>query len=143
MLKRLRTLKSVKALKMLNTVKALKNTRGVEDTKETEDAEDAKGSKGAKDAKDLEGAKELVFRIRQRLSNTTIQGLPKDFRVTSSFGATIIESDDQDINAIIHRADLALYQAKNNGRDQIQCLTKSQEKEAQTAFDNLETAEKA
>lgn len=92
---------------------------------------------------DLEGAKELVFRIRQRLWNTIIQGLPKDFRVTSSFGATIIESDDQDINAIIHRADLALYQAKNNGRDQIQCLTKSQEKEAQTAFDNLETAEKA
>jgi diguanylate cyclase (GGDEF)-like protein len=89
---------------------------------------------------DLNGAKELVTRIRTRLSQTKIAGLPEPFRVTSSFGATVVETDETDINAIIHRADLALYQAKNNGRDQLRCLTKEQEQQAQQEFDNLEKA---
>lgn len=88
----------------------------------------------------LDGAEELVVRIQKALEATQIEGLPEDFRVTSSFGATIIETEETDINAIIHRADLALYKAKNNGRNQLQCLTKQQEQMAQQEFDELEAA---
>ena len=75
----------------------------------------------------LEGAKELVERIRKRLAHTQIKSLPDDFRITSSFGATMIEADESDLNDIIHRADIALYQAKENGRDQLQCINKEDE----------------
>lgn len=87
---------------------------------------------------DLSGAKDLIQRIRKKLTQTSIPGLPYNFRITSSYGATTIDPDDNDMNAIIHRADLALYRAKHKGRDQLQCITKEQEQQAQKEFDNLE-----
>jgi diguanylate cyclase (GGDEF)-like protein/PAS domain S-box-containing protein len=57
-----------------------------------------------------------VERIRLAISESAIgeAGI-----ITASFGVTLLSPEDTDITSILKRADKALYQAKNNGRNQI------------------------
>jgi diguanylate cyclase (GGDEF)-like protein len=41
--------------------------------------------------------------------------------VTASIGVAMMRGDSQDIGAILHEADLALYQAKQDGRNRVAC----------------------
>lgn len=43
----------------------------------------------------------------------------KDFTISASFGVSEFSQDDEDFDGIIRRADEALYEAKENGRNQI------------------------
>lgn len=43
-----------------------------------------------------------------------------DLTVSASFGVTILLDSDRQIEQLIHRADIALYYAKEHGRNQIQ-----------------------
>ena len=40
------------------------------------------------------------------------------FKVTGSFGIAQLDADD-DMNEIVRKADLALYQSKENGRNKV------------------------
>lgn len=40
---------------------------------------------------------------------------------TVSIGAAILESSETDLMALIKQADIALYQAKANGRNRVEC----------------------
>ncbi len=64
----------------------------------------------------LAKASELVDNIRRTLSETAIPSLPD--MLTISAGITQLKPDDT-IETFIDRADLLLYKAKNNGRNQV------------------------
>lgn len=68
---------------------------------------------------DLEGAKVIVERVRQSVEN--IEFLNGDIRIplTISLGVTTVVADDSGYDQAIKRADKALYQAKDAGRNQI------------------------
>jgi len=64
---------------------------------------------------DAKGARALAEHLRQRISQTDF-GLAT-MTITASFGVTDYR-DDELLEETIKRADLALYQAKNDGRNQ-------------------------
>ncbi len=68
----------------------------------------------------LDTAREAAERIRQGIAQleTTMPG-GELAHITASFGVASCESDDADIHAALHRADLALYQAKQSGRNRV------------------------
>jgi diguanylate cyclase (GGDEF)-like protein len=68
-------------------------------------------------ATDLKGAKLLAERIRERVAALNIEGL-KNTKVTLSLGVSLMREDDIP-QSLFERADLALYQAKRGGRDQV------------------------
>ena len=66
---------------------------------------------------DIEGAKVAVERLRQQVlrNSSDIE------RVTVSVGISMVTKED-DIESLMSRADEALYQAKNDGRNCVRCL---------------------
>ncbi|MEJ2423990.1 MAG: GGDEF domain-containing protein [Candidatus Thiodiazotropha sp.] len=68
-------------------------------------------------ATDLKGAKLLAERIRERVAGLNIEGL-KNTKVTLSLGVSLMRENDIP-QSLFERADLALYQAKRGGRDQV------------------------
>ena len=65
---------------------------------------------------DLESASQLAERLRRRLSNLQFD---KVGQVTASFGvAELLPSEDR--NSLVKRADNALYQVKESGRNSVE-----------------------
>ena len=65
---------------------------------------------------DLEKASILARRLNHNLKKIKIKGLNKI--ITASIGLTELENYD-DSDSFLERSDKALYQAKNNGKDQL------------------------
>jgi len=70
---------------------------------------------------DMLEAAQIAERLRKRIENHVVIDAEESFNVTSSFGIAFWEPEENDINGAIHRADVALYQAKNKGRNQVVC----------------------
>ena len=69
---------------------------------------------------DRVGAFELAERIRAGIENAVIETAGEaPVRLTVSIGVATVEPDDVLIDAVINRADDALYRAKNRGRNRI------------------------
>jgi len=58
-------------------------------------------------------------RIRAALSATPLKVNDTAVLVTASAGVAFAVSEDDDFEHVMHRADLALYRAKNSGRDRV------------------------
>jgi diguanylate cyclase (GGDEF)-like protein len=71
---------------------------------------------------EAEGAWQLAERIRSTLENTTIcsTGGGSCLRVTASLGVATLAEGDENKEMLLKRADLALYQAKNLGRNRVE-----------------------
>lgn len=72
---------------------------------------------------DLEDAVILCERISETLKHQKIQPhLTKtlDIKISASIGISQYSSDQDDMDSLIKRADLALYKAKSSGRDKIE-----------------------
>lgn len=67
---------------------------------------------------DTQGAHNLAERIQQDLSQLSLKWQEDSIQVTASIGITSLHTGD-DALGLFERADQALYQAKNNGRNQI------------------------
>lgn len=65
----------------------------------------------------LEGAVTLAERIRHTLASTPVMLDGEALNLTVSIGVATALPGDRDVAAVLHRADLALYAAKRNGRD--------------------------
>ncbi len=66
-----------------------------------------------------QGAREVAERLRAALSSIEMSDTP-DFRgVTTSIGVASLSEPDATIEALLKRADEALYEAKSRGRDQV------------------------
>ncbi len=66
-----------------------------------------------------EQANEVAERIRQAIDAAKITIDGKQVHITASFGIAQLNNEHSTFNQIFHRADIALYQAKNSGRNCI------------------------
>ncbi|MFB6344949.1 MAG: GGDEF domain-containing protein [bacterium] len=71
---------------------------------------------------DLEEAKTLAERIREEFSQEHFETNEESFQVTCSIGLTEYRQDGEDQDTMVKRADRALYQAKENGRNTIETV---------------------
>jgi len=61
----------------------------------------------------------LSERIIVAISCKAVEGVPGEVYVTASAGVAIVGPDDEQVEAVLKRADEALYRAKTNGRNQV------------------------
>ena len=64
-------------------------------------------------------AQALAERLRQSLENNPVPTSAGPLVVHASFGVYPITAQTADAAQCLHRADMALYDAKNNGRNQV------------------------
>lgn len=67
----------------------------------------------------LPGAAALAERLLQRLRATPCEAAGAPLCVTASAGVAVARGDDEDPQAVLRRADEALYRAKAEGRDRV------------------------
>jgi len=78
---------------------------------------------------DLDDALVCANRIKELASNLRFKGLPGDFRITISMGVSRYHPAES-IDALIGRADTALYRAKTTGKNRIEYETHACGKES-------------
>ncbi|MBU2972208.1 diguanylate cyclase [Pseudoalteromonas sp. C2R02] len=68
----------------------------------------------------IDVANQVAERIRNTLANMTVKGdWQGEISITVSLGVTSLKAKDDSFEQLFKRADKALYNAKNNGRDQV------------------------
>lgn len=67
----------------------------------------------------IDGAMDMAERIRQTIRRVEFNNEGEAFSMTLSMGVAVCRDDDNSVEAILKRADDALYQAKAKGRDQV------------------------
>ncbi|XPV70123.1 MAG: GGDEF domain-containing protein [Halarcobacter sp.] len=66
------------------------------------------------------GALKAAENIREEIENLQVEANNKEIvKFTVSIGVTMLRADDSNLEAILHRADLALYEAKKEGRNKV------------------------
>lgn len=68
---------------------------------------------------EIDGAMDMAERIRRTIRRVKFNNDGKEFSMTLSMGVAVCRDDDNSVEAILKRADDALYRAKANGRDQV------------------------
>lgn len=68
---------------------------------------------------ELGAAVEVANRLRQSLAAQEISLGKTSLTVTVSIGVAALHPEDTDVDALLHRADTALYQAKQSGRNRV------------------------
>ena len=67
----------------------------------------------------LAGAVTLAEKIHKEVGSVQVVVRNGDFPLSMSCGVCCVREEDRDINDLVHRADIALYKAKNAGRNNI------------------------
>jgi diguanylate cyclase (GGDEF)-like protein len=81
---------------------------------------------------------QIAERLRRRLAAISIDFQGERFNVTASFGVSEWRNEESDLVAALTRADLAVYAAKQNGRNQVctsHCLQQSSASQPQTRLE--------
>lgn len=68
----------------------------------------------------LQAAAEVAERLRQKIATNPLHFEQSSFSITASIGVTCFNNADQSLADVIKRADIALYRAKNNGRNRVE-----------------------
>jgi diguanylate cyclase (GGDEF)-like protein len=69
---------------------------------------------------DVDGALRFTEQLRISVRNNAVSFAGQSIRYTASFGIALLDRDkDLDLEKLIKRADEALYQAKQSGRDRV------------------------
>jgi diguanylate cyclase (GGDEF)-like protein len=66
----------------------------------------------------------LAERVRRSVADTPVRTAAGDLSITVSLGVALRDTDFG-VGALINRADMALYQAKNDGRNRVACAPSS------------------
>ncbi|WP_457586019.1 diguanylate cyclase domain-containing protein [Ensifer canadensis] len=74
---------------------------------------------------ELEEARVVAHGMRAAMMSQQIDGLAEQARVTASFGVAAIAKDEP-LELAMQRADKALYAAKENGRNRVECAAAPQ-----------------
>ena len=61
----------------------------------------------------------VAERMRKQLANTAIKYKDLELTITASFGVAAISPEDETLEQMLARADLAMYEAKNSGRNRV------------------------
>jgi len=67
----------------------------------------------------LENALLSAERLRNMVEVASFSMRDEDLKATVSIGVTVVDPNDAEYDEVIKRADKALYQAKENGRNQV------------------------
>ena len=67
----------------------------------------------------IERAEKLSEHYRKMIAYINTESTGHNFKVTASFGITSSETSSYDLNTLINNADHAMYQSKNNGKNQL------------------------
>lgn len=67
----------------------------------------------------LEQGELIAERVREAVERLEVSSSSGPINPTLSLGVALLESDDADIQALLKRADEALYRAKENGRNRV------------------------
>ncbi|MDV7339129.1 sensor domain-containing diguanylate cyclase [Terasakiella sp. A23] len=70
---------------------------------------------------DLMTAQMVAERIRTSIENHDVTYEDQTFNITASFGLTDLRPNDIKLDDLIRRADIALYRAKEKGRNRVEC----------------------
>lgn len=70
----------------------------------------------------LKAAVLTAEKLRNAIAGLDLASEGRKFAVTASVGVTQAAPEDQSIEDIVRRADKALYRAKDNGRNRVECL---------------------
>jgi diguanylate cyclase (GGDEF)-like protein len=65
------------------------------------------------------GAREVAERLRERVMRLGVPSGSRILRFTVSAGITMLRAEDESVDALLHRADAALYEAKRSGRNRV------------------------
>ena len=71
----------------------------------------------------IEGARRVAETLRRALADRIVTWKNERLQITASFGVSVALPSETDIQALIGRADQALYQAKHEGRNRVQSGT--------------------
>jgi diguanylate cyclase (GGDEF)-like protein/PAS domain S-box-containing protein len=69
---------------------------------------------------DLAAAQIFAERLRQKIASTPLQQNAIEIRVTVSIGIAVLDAADASADAVLMRADAALYHAKRSGRNRVE-----------------------
>ncbi|KKB07915.1 sensor domain-containing diguanylate cyclase [Devosia chinhatensis] len=61
----------------------------------------------------------IAEKLRQRIAALSFAHIAPGLRVTASFGVAGLDPDRDDLEALLAKADVALYEAKRSGRDRV------------------------
>lgn len=67
----------------------------------------------------IEGARRVAETLRRALADRIVSWKNERLQITASFGVSVALPSETDIQALIGRADQALYQAKHEGRNRV------------------------
>jgi diguanylate cyclase (GGDEF)-like protein len=70
----------------------------------------------------LEGGTQVAERLCYLIKKITVSSFLGNIHITASFGVASLSEDVADLNALMTRADQAMYQAKQAGRDRVVSL---------------------
>ena len=71
---------------------------------------------------DIAEAEAFARRVQQRLAQTPLLHGEQPIALTISIGIAVLAATDASVDASLSRSDMALYRAKENGRNRIECL---------------------
>ena len=71
---------------------------------------------------DMESAYQISDRLRENISKHKMILDNKAIQITISIGLSYLTDKDKNIHTLLKRADTALYEAKENGRNQVCCI---------------------
>ncbi|MEH6345271.1 MAG: diguanylate cyclase [Bermanella sp.] len=74
---------------------------------------------------DLKGVQLLAERMRLEVADTPIEHNGKSFHISISIGVAMIDSNNGDFEGMINQADIALYKAKDKGRNRVELYNNS------------------
>ncbi len=67
------------------------------------------------------GAMEVAERLRSSIEQRAIMTVKGELSLSISIGVAVLDEKGEDFERLYSRADRALYEAKNNGRNRIEC----------------------
>lgn len=68
---------------------------------------------------DLAGGRATAERLRMAIAETQIDAGNRTLKITISIGVTLLSPDDAGLDAVLKRADDAMYEAKRHGRNRV------------------------
>jgi len=74
----------------------------------------------------LANAAQLAERLRLALTHLVLNNGSQQFQLTASFGVSAWDAADENLDAMLHRADSEMYRAKQMGRNQVCVSEKTQ-----------------
>ena len=71
---------------------------------------------------EIEYGVEIAERLRKKIDESDLEFEGKNLKVTISAGISDSDSNDLTVDAVLNRADMALYEAKEAGRNSVKAI---------------------